>query len=139
MLADLTLFMLQHLFVAIYSATRSIHLYLIYLSIMLSHTLLSFIGASHKSLLHRSTVFACTLYNSSLPFPGYWTSNSSRMPASLPKSSSGEPGTHPTSATESKTKNKKVEEVPTQIEKPGRQKPDVFKTAWHEFVFAFHS
>lgn len=59
------------------------------------------------------------------------------MPTTLPHRSPGMPGTHSTSAIELVTRNQNVEDVQAQVEKFGRQRPEVFKTIWHELGFCF--
>lgn len=59
------------------------------------------------------------------------------MPASIPDRSSGLRVAHSTSAVELLTRNENVEDVQAQVEKLGRQRPEVFKTFWHELGFCF--
>jgi hypothetical protein len=50
---------------------------------------------------------------------------------------SGEPGAYSTSNLELGTQNEGVEDMHTQVEMLGRQRPEVFKTIWHELGFCF--
>ena len=59
------------------------------------------------------------------------------MPAPVPDRSSGLRVAHSTSAIELLTRNENVEDVQLQVEKLGRQRPEVFKTCWHELGFCF--
>ncbi len=59
------------------------------------------------------------------------------MPAPVPDRASGLQVAHSTSAIELVTRNENVEDVQAQVEKLGRQRPEVFKTFWHELGFCF--
>lgn len=67
----------------------------------------------------------------------YLVFGSSQMPAPVPDRSSGLRVAHSTSAIELVTRNENVEDVQAQVEKLGRQRPEVFKTFWHELGFCF--